>query len=227
MKKKGFIYVTFLIMILVLSACGQDKTKESDSENTKKEVTLSDVLNDKQERKIVMTHDSEVYDSPDVMYAGTIGKGKVEIHPYTNFQDFEFNQLKDLSMNDYKEVLAEKDAEYKRYGDNANKNLDIKPVDAKVKLLKPEDNEKRAKIVGLDYDAQYYTDDDKFDMLLRGYEESKSNSPKGWLTLEAYSKDQKNPYVLNIEAKNGETNLKLENIDEAKKKYKNVKVVEE
>ena len=63
---------------------------------------MAKVLNDKQERKIVMTHDTNTYDSPDIKWAGTIGNGKMEIHPYNNLDGFEFNDVKDENMQEYK-----------------------------------------------------------------------------------------------------------------------------
>ncbi|WP_341775904.1 hypothetical protein [Staphylococcus hyicus] len=227
MKKKTFIYVTFLIMIIVLSACGQDKTKESSSENTKKEVTLSDVLNGKQERKIIMTHDSEVYDSPDVMWAGTIGKGKVEIHPYYHLEKFEFNDIKDVSMKDYKDILKEKDKEYAAFPSNKNKKLNIKPVPAKTVLIKDRENPDKVKGIGLDYDAQYYSGEDEYEMLTRAYTETSKSEDKNWLTLTAYEKDKKKPYVINVEAKDDEYKFKFEDLDKVTKKYNNLIVMPE
>lgn len=209
--KKAVMGCSIVGLTLTLGACGQ---KESG-----KTTTMADILNGKEERKIVMTHDSGTYDSPDIQWAGTIGNGKMEIHPYNNLEKFEFNDIKDESMDNYKKILDEKDKEYSK---KEGKKLNIKPVKAKL-YYKASDIEKPGSLI-FDYDAQAYSEDEKFSMVNRGFSVIVKDHPKKWLSIrskDTSGKGKKQDYVY-VEAKGDEDNLEKDNLKEVKKQYDNV-----
>lgn len=91
--KKAAVGLSIVGLTLSLGACDQDNSSNDKGKTT----TMAEILNDKQERKIAMTYDYGNGESPDVQWAGTIGNGKVEIYPYSNYnkdnQSFEFQVL--------------------------------------------------------------------------------------------------------------------------------------
>ncbi|MFW3510619.1 hypothetical protein ACN9UY_12700 [Staphylococcus caprae] len=213
--KKAVIGFSIVGLTFSLGACGQ---KESSNDNGKT-TTMAKVLNDKQERKIVMTHDTNTYDSPDIKWAGTIGNGKMEIHPYNNLDGFEFNDVKDENMKEYKKTLKEKDKEYSK---KKGKSLDIKPEKAKI-YYKASDIKKPGSLI-FDYNAQAYNKEEKFSMINRGFSEIVKDHPKNWLGIKTKDTSKKGwtqDYVY-VEIKNGEKQLQKDDLKSAMKEYNNV-----
>ncbi|MCI2910942.1 hypothetical protein [Staphylococcus hominis] len=218
--KKAAVGLSIVGLTLSLGACSQDDSSQDDSSNGKgKTTTMAEILNDKQERKIVMTHDTNTYDSPDIEWAGTIGNGKMEIHPYKNLDKFEFNDIKNENMKDYKEILKEKD---KEYSEKKGKTLNIKPEKATL-YYKASNIEKPGSLI-FDYNAQAYSKEEKFSMINRGFSVIVKDNPKNWLgirTKDTSKKGWTQDYVY-VEAKNNETSLKKDDLKSAMKKYNNV-----
>ncbi|WP_274316408.1 hypothetical protein [Staphylococcus hyicus] len=230
MRKFFRVFVILSICLIALSACGNDKSsKKKEDANKDKDVrvTLADVLNDKSERKIMLAHDKGYYESPEIIWAGTIGNGKVEAHPYTNYDGFTVGDVIDLSMDDYKKKLSEIDEEYRQYGKNPKKKIDFKPVPAKVLLLQSWDKQDKAKAVGLYHEGEFYDKNDEYELIGRGYDQVRMDVPKGWLGLAMQEEDKKQPYFLYVEAKDNESSFELDNIEKTKKKYKDVEVYKE
>lgn len=214
--KKLAMGASIVGLTLTLGACGQDQS----SKDKEKTVTMAEILNDKQERKIVSTHDTETYDSPDIVWAGTIGKGKMEIHPYSHLHGFEFNDIKNKSMKEYKSILAEKD---KEYSEKKGKTLNIKPEKATLYYLASDI--KNPGSVVFDYDAKSYDDGEEYSMINKGFSVIEKKHPKDWLCIRSKDTSKKGwiqDYVY-VEAKNGETNLRKDDLEKAMKKYDNVK----
>ena len=186
---------------------------------------MAKVLNDKQERKIVMTHDTNTYDSPDIKWAGTIGNGKMEIHPYNNLDGFEFNDVKDENMQEYKKTLKEKDKEYSK---QKEKKLSIKPEKAKLIYGQSGKNE-TPEYVGLFYNAKSYDREEKRLMRNMEYSVIEKNHPKNWLEIRTKDKSGKGwtQYHMWVEAKGNEKNLQLENLKDVKKNYDNYTIIQE
>ena len=209
-------------LTFTLGACGQKSSTSDDA--GEKTTTMSDILNGKEERKIVMTKDTRSYDSADVEWAGTIGKGKVNIRPYMNMQGFEFNDLRGKSMSEFKKILNEKDKEYKKLKNNKKLKNKIKTQKAKIYLQSsPEKN--TADYLVIDYKAPYYTEDENYTMTEMGLSEINTKHNKNWLSIQTQATSKEIPEIVYVEAKNGEKNLAMEDIKKAKKNYKNVEVV--
>ncbi|MCA1235781.1 hypothetical protein [Staphylococcus aureus] len=212
--KKKTIGFSAMTLVLLLSGC------QSNDSGKEKTTTMAEILNGKEERKIVMTHDTQTYDSPDIYWAGTIGNGKMEIHPYKNLDKFEFNDVKNISMKEYKKLLSEKDREYSK---KKGKKLDIYPVKAKI-YYKAKDIENPRSLI-FDYDAKFYSDEEKFSMINKGFSVIEKDHPDDWLCIRTRDESGKgwtNDYVY-VEAKNGEKNLVKDDLKKAMQKYDNVK----
>ena len=180
---------------------------------------MADILNGKQERKIVMLHDTETYDSPDVKWAGTIGNGKMEVHPYQNLDGFEFNDVKNKNMKEYKKILKEKD---KEYSEKKGKSLNIKPEKATL-FYKASDINKPDSLI-FDYNAQAYNENEEYSMINRGFSVIVKDNPKNWLGIRTEDTSKKGwtqDYVY-VESKNNEKQLKKDDLKKAMKKYDNV-----
>ncbi|MDU4468603.1 MAG: hypothetical protein E7I99_10070, partial [Streptococcus mitis] len=198
-----------------LGACGQDNSSSDGGKTT----TMADILNGKQERKIVMLHDTETYDSPDVKWAGTIGNGKMEVHPYQNLDGFEFNDVKNKNMKEYKKILKEKD---KEYSEKKGKSLNIKPEKATL-FYKASDINKPDSLI-FDYNAQAYNENEEYSMINRGFSVIVKDNPKNWLGIRTEDTSKKGwtqDYVY-VESKNNEKQLKKDDLKKAMKKYDNV-----
>lgn len=214
-KQKVIGCVSILGLTISLAGCGQSNTSNSDDKN---DTTLSDVLNGKEKRKIVMTERKGNTGEPEVRWAGYIGKGKVEAHPYSNMEGrIIWDDLNDLNDAEYKKTLAKQDSKYQKVG--SNKKLNIKNEKAKITILT--DDNKKAAVTGLDYNAKG-NKEDKFDQLDRGYGQTIEDHPKKWLEMKT---EDENETVLHVESENNEKNLTNEDIKKAKDKYKNIKVI--
>ncbi|EHT3670496.1 hypothetical protein KXP69_002267 [Staphylococcus pseudintermedius] len=222
--KKLAMGASIVGLTLTLGACGQDQS----SKDKEKTVTMAEILNGKQERKIVMTYDRGHGQSPDVQWAGTIGNGKVEIYPYSHYnndlESFEFNEIKDKSMKDYKKILKQRT---KEYSNQKERKLNIKPEKARL-LYRPNDEGDKAEYIGLDYNAKAYDDKEEFLMKNKAYKVIVKDHPKQWLEIRTKDESGKGwtQYHMHIEAKDGEKNLRKENLEEVKKKYDNIKILE-
>lgn len=213
--KKAAMGLSIVGLTFSLGACGQDNS----SSDAGKTTTMADILNGKQERKIVMLHDTETYDSPDVKWAGTIGNGKMEVHPYQNLDGFEFNDVKNKNMKEYKKILKEKD---KEYSEKKGKSLNIKPEKATL-FYKASDINKPDSLI-FDYNAQAYNENEEYSMINRGFSVIVKDNPKNWLGIRTEDTSKKGwtqDYVY-VESKNNEKQLKKDDLKKAMKKYDNV-----
>ncbi|MCM5673036.1 hypothetical protein [Staphylococcus hominis] len=222
--KKAAVGLSIVGLTLSLGACDQDNSSNDKGKTT----TMAEILNDKQERKIAMTYDYGNGESPDVQWAGTIGNGKVEIYPYSNYnkdnQSFEFHEIKDENMKEYKETLKEKS---KDYAEQKGKTLNIKPEKAKLIYQTNEGNNK-AQSVGLFYNAKAYDDDERHLMRNKAYSVIEEDHPKNWLEIRTKDNSKKGwtQYHMLVESKNNEKNIELENLEDVEKKYDNYKILE-
>ncbi|MDU4493607.1 MAG: hypothetical protein E7J02_08850 [Staphylococcus warneri] len=213
--KKAAMGLSIVGLTFSLGACGQDNSSSDGGKTT----TMADILNGKQERKIVMLHDTETYDSPDVKWAGTIGNGKMEVHPYQNLDGFEFNDVKNKNMKEYKKILKEKD---KEYSEKKGKSLNIKPEKATL-FYKASDINKPDSLI-FDYNAQAYNENEEYSMINRGFSVIVKDNPKNWLGIRTEDTSKKGwtqDYVY-VESKNNEKQLKKDDLKKAMKKYDNV-----
>lgn len=213
--KKAAMGISIVGLTFSLGACGQDNSSSDGGKTT----TMADILNGKQERKIVMLHDTETYDSPDVKWAGTIGNGKMEVHPYQNLDGFEFNDVKNKNMKEYKKILKEKD---KEYSEKKGKSLNIKPEKATL-FYKASDINKPDSLI-FDYNAQAYNENEEYSMINRGFSVIVKDNPKNWLGIRTEDTSKKGwtqDYVY-VESKNNEKQLKKDDLKKAMKKYDNV-----
>jgi uncharacterized lipoprotein YehR (DUF1307 family) len=214
--KKVIGCISILGLTVSLAACGEPNTSNT-GEN--KDTTLSDILNGKEERKIVLTERKGNTGDPQVLWAGYIGEGKMEVHPYSNLgTEFHFDEISKKDDKEYQKILKERDKEYKNQTD-LNKKLDIKPVSAKT-VLNTEDD-KEAILTGFDFNAQG-NEEDKYDQLEYGFDTVKEEHPKNWLEIESSGED--NEITLHVEAEDGEENITHENINKVKDKYDNIEV---
>ena len=219
---KNALFLLFIAALTVtLVACGgKDKV-----ENKEKDITMSDILNEKGSREIILTEETDNTNSPQVKWAGTIGNGKMEIHPYANKSDLEFNDLKNLDSKEYKRKLNTQDKDYEEYGENEELNIHPRNTD----LLIGYDNED--KIKGIMFDTQLLGN--KADKnLIKNYIFSniKNSNDDEWLKIQTpkatdISDQEITPYVLNIKKKDKAEKLSFENKKEYQDKYKNVRFI--
>ncbi|MGJ8462409.1 hypothetical protein ACSGFZ_03765 [Staphylococcus haemolyticus] len=225
LMKKAALGLSVIGLSVTLGACGQENTS-NDGEKT---TTMAQVLNGKEERKIAMTYDDGHGNSPTIQWAGTIGNGKVNIHPYSYYnkdlEDFEFNEIKDENMKDYKALLNKKSDEYSK---QKGKKLDIKPEKAKLIYGQKDENEK-AEYVGLFYDAKAYDREEKRLMRNMEYSVIEKDHPKEWLEIRTKDKSGKGwtQYHMLVEAKGNEKNIELENLKDVEKNYDNYTIIQE
>lgn len=215
-RQKVIGCISIVGLTISLAACGQPNTSNSDNKDDK---TLSDVLNGKEKRKIVMTERKGNTGDAEVRWAGYIGNGKVKIHPYTNMEGrFDWDDIDEVSNSKFKDILKKQDKNYEKLG--SNKKLKIKEESAKITILT--DDNKKAALTGLDFNAKG-NKEDKFDQLDRGFGQTVEQHPDNWLEMKS---DDENETILHVESKNGEKNLTNENIKKAKDKYDNINVIE-
>ncbi|HDZ6149812.1 TPA: hypothetical protein RTV06_002754 [Staphylococcus aureus] len=223
--KKAVIGFSIVGLTFSLGACGQKNSSNDNGKTT----TMAKVLNDKQERKIAMTYDHGNGDSPAIQWAGTIGNGKVEIHPYSHYSykntAFEFNEIKNENMKDYKKTLSQRSKEYSK---QKEKKLSIKPEKAKLIYGQSGKNE-TPEYVGLFYNAKSYDREEKRLMRNMEYSVIEKNHPKNWLEIRTKDKSGKGwtQYHMWVEAKGNEKNLQLENLKDVKKNYDNYTIIQE
>lgn len=224
--KKGLLYFFMTSLVFVLVACGSNKDEKTGSKNEPKVVTLSDILNGKDERQIVMTTDTDNTKSPQIKWAGIIGNGKLEIHPYANKDNFEFDEIKDLKLSDYKQYLKSEDEDYTDYGEN--EELNIKPE--KADLLVGYDKAK--KTTGLMYDVKS-EGNEKDQKAAHNYAYIDTTGPHqdGWMSIQtAEARDISNeimtPFVMHVKKKSDNEILKIEDKEKDENKYKNVRFID-
>ncbi|EVX44279.1 hypothetical protein U271_01841 [Staphylococcus aureus F70893] len=219
--KKKTIGFSAMTLVLLLSGC---QSKDSGKEKT---TTMAEILNGKEERKIVMTYDQGNGLSPTIQWAGTIKNGEVEIYPYSNYlhqqQTFDFNEIKDKNSQEYRKILNQKTKEYSK---QKGKTLNIKPEKAKLYYRSNKKGDKAEEII-LHYKAKAYSKKEKYLMANEEYSVIENKHPQNWLEIRTKDKSGKGwtQYHLFIEAKNGEKNLTKENLKEVTKKYNNVEVL--
>ncbi|HDG8789436.1 TPA: hypothetical protein PBT65_001737 [Staphylococcus aureus] len=224
LMKKATLGLSVIGLSLTLGACGHNNDSEDDGKTT----TMAQVLNGKEERKIAMTYDDGHGNSPTIQWAGTIGNGKVNIHPYSHYnkelKDFEFNEIKNENMKDYKALLKKRSDEY---SEQKGKKLDIKPEKAKL-IYQTHGDSSKADSVGLFYNAKAYDEEEKHLMRNKAYSVVEKNHPKKWLEIRTKDTSGKGwtQYHMWVEAKENEENLELENLKEVEKKYDNYKILE-
>lgn len=218
--KKGAIALASIGLTIGLAGCGNEATKSSSSDD-KDKPTVTDILNTDKKRQIIMTQDKGNTESPQVVWAGTIGDGKIEMHPYANKSDFEFDELNKLSMNDFKEKLKKEDKDYENYGDN--EQLKIYPKPAKT-ILQTDNGDTTKKVSFKMKEEGLGNDKDIFRFDGPEYSEITQNNPDGWLGIKDSETSDVDPYVLYIKAEKGEDELSFEDAKKAKKEYDNVKV---
>ncbi|PTH39429.1 hypothetical protein [Staphylococcus capitis] len=225
LMKKATLGLSVIGLSLTLGACGNNNDSKDDGKTT----TMAQVLNGKEERKIAMTYDDGHGNSPTIQWAGTIGNGKVNIHPYSYYnkelKDFEFNEIKNENMKDYKALLKKRSDEY---SEQKGKKLDIKPEKAKL-IYGQEDEAEKAKYVGLFYNAKAYDREEKRLMRNMEYSVVEKNHPENWLEIRTKDKSGKGwtQYHMWVEAKGNEKNLELENLKDVEKNYDNYHIIQE
>lgn len=226
--KKGALVVATLTLTVSLSACGnQGEDTKSTSSKEKNEPTITDILNSDKERMIIMTEDTGNTESPQVRWAGIIGKGKLEAHPYVNKDDLAFDDLNNLTMKEFKDTLKQQDKDYEEYGDNKKLNI----VPRKASTVLETENDEKAKKISFDMDSKGLGNKQDVGTILdTKYSKITDSSKNGWLSMQ--TKDAEDisgqpitPYVLNIKAGKNEEKLSFENVKKAEKEYDNVKVV--
>lgn len=230
--KKGALIIATLGLTASLTACGnQGEDTKTTSSKEKNEPTITDILNSDKERMVVMTEDTGNTDSPQVRWAGVIGKGKIDAHPYYYKDDLEFNDFKNLSISEFKDRLKEEDKTYKSLDDDGNKKeIKYGPRKAGTKLASI-NGEKTADKVGFDINRDKLgNEEDENAIAGPKYSKIPESQTEGWLSMQ--TKDAEDisgqpitPFVLNIKAANDEKQLSFENVDKAKKEYDNVKVI--
>lgn len=214
--KKVIGCISILGLTVSLAACGEPNTSNT-GEN--KDTTLSDVLNGKEKRKVAMTERKGNTGEPEVRWAGYIGDGKVQIHPYTNMEGrFNWDEIEDVDDSEFKDILKKYDKDYQKLG--SNKKLNIKPEKAKITILT--DDNKTAALTGLDFKAKG-NKEDKFDQLDRGFGQTVEKHNDNWLEMKT---DDENETVIHVESENDEKNLVNEDIKKVKDKYDNINVIE-
>lgn len=221
--KKTLLLLIIGSLSLILVACGGNS---NEGKKEVKAITVSDILNGKEERQIIMTEETDNTESPQVKWAGTIGNGEMEIHPYANKSDLEFDDLKNVEGEEYKETLRIEDSDYEEYGDN--KKLNIHPRKSDL-LIGIDGNDE---IKGLLFDTKLLGNE-KDKALIEGNTYIDTDAPKqqGWLSIESPELRDINdelitPYVLYIKKKDETEVLRLENKKEDENKYKNVRFVD-
>lgn len=221
--KKGMLVLGTVGLAVSLTACSNNTSEEK---NTVKEknVTVSDILNEDKERQIVMTYDTGHTDSPQIKWAGTIGDGKMDIHPYENADGFEFDQVKDLDMNSFKDSLKAVDKDYET-ANSEGKSIKINYGKKAANIMLGVDNENKTRGVMFNVEAEgNKTEVSNVKDLV--YSEPNKNFEDGWLDIQTPShgdEDEVTPNVLYIKSNDDKEHLKLENADKAIKKYSNVK----
>ncbi len=224
--KKGSLYLFITCLIFILVACGSnDENKKDKDEPTT--IKLSDILNSKEERQIVMTEETDNTESPQIRWAGVIGNGKLEIHPYAAKRDFEFDEIKELKLADYKEYLQSEDEDYSSY--YGNKKLNIKPEKAGLLVGYDKTNKTR----GLMFDVKSEGNFEKDIKYAQNYAYIDTSGPKpeGWMTIQTEESRDLNdeittPYVLHIKKKSDNELLKIEDKEKDKDEYNNVKFID-
>lgn len=218
--KKGALILATIGLTVGLAGCGNEATKSSSSDD-KDKPTVTDILNADKERQIIATSDKGVTDSPKVEWAGIIGNGKIEMHPYTNKDDIELSQLDRLSMNKFKSKLKEEDKDYENYGDN--QKLKIYPRHAKT-LLQTNNSNKAERIGFIMKDDWMSNRYDKSSLYKPEYSKILKSTPDGWLGIKDDGNTDMHTYTLYIKSAKKEKGLSFEDTKKAKKNYDNVKI---
>lgn len=230
--KKSALVVAALSLTVGLSACGnQGEDTKSTSSKEKNEPTITDILNSDKERMIVMTEDTGNTESPQVRWAGVIGKGKLDAHPYYYKDDLELDDFKNMSMKEFKDRLKEEDESYKSLDDDGKeKEIKYGPRKAGTKVVS-ENGENKAEKIAFDINRDKLgNEEDENAIAGPKYSKIPESKTDGWLSMQ--TKDAEDisgqpitPFVLNIKAGKNEEKLSFENVKKAEKEYDNVKVV--
>ncbi|WP_251522132.1 hypothetical protein [Staphylococcus sp. Marseille-Q6910] len=225
MKKKVIGILATVSLTFTLGACGQQNNVGDN--NKQNSTTMSDILNSKSDREIVMVNESTDSESPKISWAGTIGKGKIDLHPYEvgsfkDGKDFTFDSVKNLNLKEFKEKLKEQDNNYQESDSNGN---DIKIQTGKVngKIILHSADGKETQSINLDFNTKNRGSvEDKDAMVNPEFSEIKGKQ-EGWLAMS--TNQEEDPSTIMIKAKKDEKSLDFENVKKAKKEYKNVEVV--
>lgn len=224
--KKGALALASIGLTVGLAGCGNEATKSSSSDDNDKP-TVTDILNADKERQIIMTEDTGNTDNLEVRWAGVIGKGKLDAHPYYFLDNIDFNHFKNLSMKDFKEKLKKEDKEYESLNDDGDPmKINYGPRKAGTQLGGYE-GDKTAKKVKFDVsDSKLGNEEDTSAITETKYSEISDEHPDGWLAIkpEEYE-DEDSSITLFIKAEKGEKSLSMEDIKKAKKSYDNVKFI--
>lgn len=229
LAKKWMVGLSAIGLTVGLTACGNEESKDPNEGD----YTLSDVVNSKEEYEIVVTNNSDDEEDGHVVWGGFIGKGKIKgVYLDATDYGFGYNDLKKLSTNEFKESLNDMGADYMN-GDSPRSLVTTKGNSIVYTDVGDDGNsEGKADAVGLD--LKFSNKDDVDNGLKEAVTEPtysevvKKDKSNEWATIksgyQAMNDDYDN-YEMHIQLGEGkDANLKLENIQETKDKYENVKI---
>lgn len=228
---KNALFLLFIsALTITLVACGNNKNEDSKNKKQNNTVHIAEILNGKQERQIIMAEETDNTETPQVRWAGFIGNGKVDAHPYYQNDDLEFSELAFLTNKEFKIVLDDEDNNYVTADDNG-KELKIEYGKRKTTLDYKLDNTNNEKGFMFDLnDNKLGNDNDKASITgpLYGTPKTKDH---GWLVIETNEQEDINGDVINpqrlyIKANKGEGKIDISDVEKYAKKYDNVKITE-
>lgn len=230
-KKTAFLLIIAALAI-VLVACGGNNKDDKKTEKQKQNNTvhIADILNGKENRQIIVAEKTDNTETPQVRWAGFIGNGKLDAHPYYQNDELEISQIRNLNKKDFNTVIKSEDQNYKTYDKDGNK-LEISYGERKASLdFKLNDsNDVRGFLFDINTN-KLGNDNDKASVVGLFYAVPK-NKDNGWLVMETEEKTDINgdvitPKRLYIKAKKGEERIDISNAEKYTKKYDNVKITE-
>ena len=199
---------------LTLAACnngGSDK---------KGNVSLSNVLNSKKMLPIVVTHNKQV------SWAGYIGKGKIKaMYLDGTLYDYGYNDLKKLDNKDFNESVVYMGKDYKP------KSRKYQSSKANINITTDSDTETKVSEISFDYlddsknldvsSVKHIVSEPRFNEVLPKDKEEE------WASMKYIEEEDDDPegtgYVMHVKV-GKQVNLKLDDVEESKKNYDNVKV---
>lgn len=229
LAKKWMVGLSAIGLTVGLTACGNEESKDPNEGD----YTLSDVLNSKESYEVVVTDDDSEEDGH-VVWGGFIGKGNIEgVYLDATDYGFGYNELKKLSTKEFKESLNDMGNDYMS-GKFPRSLVTTKGSVSLIENINEDNSKDKADAVAMN--VKFANKDDEDSGLEKGiskpyysdiYEKEKDSE---WTTIKADStatEDEYDNYKMHIRLGGGKNfNLKLDNIEETKDKYNNVKVEE-
>lgn len=230
-KKTAFLLIIAALTI-VLVACGGNNKDDKKTEKQKQNNTvhIADILNGKENRQIIMAEKTDNTDTPQVRWAGFIGNGNIDAHPYFQSEDLEFSELAFLTNKEFQIVLNDEDDSYVTADKNGKKlRIDYGKRKASLDYKLDDSNNEKGFMFDLN-DNKLGNDNDKASITGPLYGSPKTKD-HGWLVIETNEKEDINgdlitPQRLYIKAKKGEERIDISNAEKYTKKYDNVKISE-